>query len=500
MDANPFDLAAQFCKQVSVPSLLEYLGVTAQSAPTEVAEKLKARRKYMQGMQANPKYRVEAISLIKHFAALSESLVDPRVYAEDVQRRSESGHLAVLEMAIRDRMKAGPFTAGDEQFLRRNARQLRISERSYERLLRRLAAELGTELPLPPPTPSLVPQETSFPPVTSVAPVATPSAPPPAPPDGNDTAPPIRPRTGGPAGDAGLPARLELLGDPVHKLDAQTPGVLHIAVRNRGSGPMPATVASNVPWLVVLQANLDPHLPVQTIEVRLAPALVGRDRTGEIEIQAGTAGSAIVKVCMARRSYALWWAALGFAAATCAVIGLAAMSWMGARSSTLVVRVDPVGTVSLAGEVIGTGTSVRVEHPVVGQMNIAVEGGPNFQPWSRTVEVREGHETVVEVELQLARPIGEAAAGEAPGCEDVASRRAVGGRLSAMKRCLAKPGSRPTGLRVRVGAEGHSVGMDLDGEGLSAATRRCIERQVAAFQLEPVPPTPCIVAFEIPRP
>jgi hypothetical protein len=497
MDANPFDLAAEFCKLVSVPSLLDYLGVSSQATPAEVADKLKARRKYMQGMQANPKYRAEAIFLIKNFGALAEALADPRVYTEDVARRSESGHLAVLEMTMRGVLSGGTISVEQEQFLRNNARELKIAERSYERLLRRLAMEAGAELPLPPPTPSMVPQAVPYPRVASLAPVATPLAPP----DRRDTAPPVRPRTVGPGGAEGLPPRLEVMGDPVRQISANEPGAIHIAVRNRGSGAMPGTVSTNVPWLVAVQSVLEPEAPQQTIEIRLAPGLIGaRDDLGLVQIHAGNAGSAVIEVQLARRRSRVWLAALALSVVACGAAAVIGLGLASATTSSLVIHVDPGGTVSIDGEVIGTGTTVRVEHPPTGTVAIAVTGGPNFQPWARSVEIGTGRETTVDAELQLAHPLAEVPAGEAPGCEDAASRRAVGERLPALKRCIGPAGAQGASVTVRVGTEGLAVGMDLHAAGLSSATRRCIERQVAALALSPPPAAPCLVAFEIPRP
>ena len=121
MNSRNLDLAAQFCELVNKPHLLEYLGLPEDASPDAAQKKLKARRKYMQGMQSNPKYKSEAIFLIKNFGALSRVLEDPIPYLKDAKRRAESKHLPVLEMTIKGVLAGGSLTHEQEDYLRRNA-------------------------------------------------------------------------------------------------------------------------------------------------------------------------------------------------------------------------------------------------------------------------------------------------------------------------------------------------------------------------------------------
>jgi hypothetical protein len=157
MNPRNLDLAAEFCSLVGAPDLLSYLGVEADADEASARSKLKKRRKYMQGMQGNPKYKQEALFLIKHFAALNEVLGDLPAYRAEARRRSESEHLPVLEMTVRGVLAGGGLTEEQEEFLRHNAIALGVSERTYEEILRRLAKEAGVPLvgglPTPPPVP-----------------------------------------------------------------------------------------------------------------------------------------------------------------------------------------------------------------------------------------------------------------------------------------------------------------------------------------------------------
>ena len=107
MDSRNYELAAEFCQLVGTPDLLAYLGVEMDAGTAETRTKLKSRRKYMQGMQSNPKYRSEALYLIKHFAALDAVLANPAAYLKDAVKRAESVHLPVLEMTIRSVLAGG---------------------------------------------------------------------------------------------------------------------------------------------------------------------------------------------------------------------------------------------------------------------------------------------------------------------------------------------------------------------------------------------------------
>lgn len=147
MDFRNFELAAEFCRLVATTDLLAYLGLPEQAGPSEARQKLKARRKYMQGMQGNPKYKQEALYLIKHFGALDAALGDTAAYLADARRRAESIHLPILEMTVRGVLAGGSLSLDQEQYLRRNATELGISERTTEDLLDRLTKESGIQRP-----------------------------------------------------------------------------------------------------------------------------------------------------------------------------------------------------------------------------------------------------------------------------------------------------------------------------------------------------------------
>ncbi|MEZ4241359.1 MAG: hypothetical protein R3F59_35430, partial [Myxococcota bacterium] len=159
-------LAAEFCKLVGAPNLLAYLGlpddgVVTDDLAADAVARLKARRKFMQGMQGNPKYKREALFLIRHFSTLNNALGDVRAYLQDARQREESEHLPVVEMTVRGVLAGGGVTDDQIAYLRRNAEELGVSDETFRDLLTRVAAELDVTLDLgaPGPGPGAAPGE-----------------------------------------------------------------------------------------------------------------------------------------------------------------------------------------------------------------------------------------------------------------------------------------------------------------------------------------------------
>lgn len=305
MPADDLEITAEFCALVGSPNLLEYLGLDENASTDDARTSLKARRKFMQGMQSNPKYKKEALFLIRHFTSLNDVLEDTGAYLADARRRSESVHLPVIEMTIRGVLATGTAPTTDQvDYLRRNALELGVTEETFRERLEEIAAESGVVLPggEAPPTPivgavEIVPtipppphSRSSLPPDVQ-APPPPPHVPAPVrPPDldtlpeaaryaPNDeawgTVPRVRPSEAltiflseEPDEPAQVP-RLEILGDPVRRLrlGARIP---EIRLRNGGGGAMGGTVSTDVPWLKAHPTRLDPNAREQAVAVRIS--------------------------------------------------------------------------------------------------------------------------------------------------------------------------------------------------------------------------------------
>ena len=138
MTPRQLDLAAEFCERVGAADLLQYLGIEADSAPDDARAALKARRRKMQGMQANPKYADEARLLIKHFQTLDAVLANPPLQVQDMAKRQEAKNLPALELSIKTALAGGPLSPEQTRYMRSSARDLGVSDAAFDRLLQRL--------------------------------------------------------------------------------------------------------------------------------------------------------------------------------------------------------------------------------------------------------------------------------------------------------------------------------------------------------------------------
>lgn len=169
IDTRQMEVAAEFCRVAGKSDLYEYLGLNPTCTAEEAQEALKRKRKYMQGMQSNPKYKTEAVQFIKNYATFQSMLADPASYTRDIANVQERKNLPVLEMSIKSALKGGDLSNEQVDYLRRNAGQLGIGEDTFIGTLNKLITETGTKLPggsrqpsLPPP-PSNIPHRTVTP-------------------------------------------------------------------------------------------------------------------------------------------------------------------------------------------------------------------------------------------------------------------------------------------------------------------------------------------------
>lgn len=147
IDTRHIELAADFCKVAGKANLVEYLGLGPSASAEEVQEGLRRRRKYMQGMQANPKYKLEAVQFIKNFATFQALLADPQAYLARVASQTEQAHVPLLEMTIKSAMRGGELSQEQVDYLKRNANQLGIGDETFIGTLHRLVADAGGKLP-----------------------------------------------------------------------------------------------------------------------------------------------------------------------------------------------------------------------------------------------------------------------------------------------------------------------------------------------------------------
>jgi hypothetical protein len=508
MDPSPFELADELCRIAGVADLFAYLGATPDEPAEALQERLRARRKQMQGMQNNPKFKTEALFLIKHVGALTEVLAQPAALDAFLRDRRESANLNVLEVAVRG-MLAGAagarLTADQEAFLRHNATELQISEASFARLLSRLGVApsnmVGSEAPR---HPSGAGAAGSVQPLTASPAMA---ASPAARRVENETAPPIhRQHMPSPSMGPHRPVRppaahLELVSPSEVTVTAADNTSIFVEVRKVGEGLLSGTIDASEPWLIPLQRRLEPDQAEQRIELRILPGLMTTPGPATCTIEAGNAGTVqiVVQLQVVRR----WWRSRGvLAGLTTGALGIAAVGgWLLFGSTALEIQVDPPGEVLVNGESVGSGTHVTASGLAPGEVTVEVRGGPRFELYRTAVSLERGHPTQLDVHLVPVSPLAALARTDAPSCEDAPSRKAVGERLVGLKRCVsAMPRSAGVvNVVAELGTEGYPTAYTLRGADVPKDERACIERQLALLRLDPPPVSSCVITFGIPH-
>lgn len=149
VSADDLAVATDFCKLVQVEDLFDYLGIPKTASSEESKAALTKKRKYMQGMQGNPKFKDSARFLIKHYRTLERVLDDPGSHLAAAQRAREEAKLPMLEFALSGVLSDGAISREEEQWLRTAAVDLGISIETYERLLTERAQAENIDVPMP---------------------------------------------------------------------------------------------------------------------------------------------------------------------------------------------------------------------------------------------------------------------------------------------------------------------------------------------------------------
>lgn len=144
---EPLDVASEFCRLVQVGDLFEYLGLERTASAEEAQEALSKKRRYMQGMQGNPKFKDSAKFLIKNYRALEQVMADPASHLERARQEAENAKLPMLEFALSGVLADGVLSAAEESFMRSAALEMGISVETYERVIGEKAAEAGVVVP-----------------------------------------------------------------------------------------------------------------------------------------------------------------------------------------------------------------------------------------------------------------------------------------------------------------------------------------------------------------
>jgi len=141
IEPGDLDVAAKFCKLVQTADLFEYLGVSDQASTETVVAALTARRRHMQGMQNNPKFKESANFLIKNFRRLERVAAHASDHLMSMLLAREQERIPMLELALGGVMADGQITAAEVTFLRQACVGLEIRQERFEEVLALRVAE-----------------------------------------------------------------------------------------------------------------------------------------------------------------------------------------------------------------------------------------------------------------------------------------------------------------------------------------------------------------------
>ncbi len=144
MDPRDLDELERFLASVGRPTLFAYYELAANVPAEEADEAIRKRRGWAQGQQSNPRFKSEALFLIKNNGLLRRVLVDQiEAYREQVGHQRASRNLEVLTLFIRGTLTTGQLSVQAEAAILHQGRQLDLADAAVARRIEALLTETG---------------------------------------------------------------------------------------------------------------------------------------------------------------------------------------------------------------------------------------------------------------------------------------------------------------------------------------------------------------------
>ena len=152
MDDGALDDIHRFTASVEKPDLYAYLDIEPSADREAITHALQVRRSWAQGQQANPKYRQEALWVIKNISLLKEALTSgAEAYQSDLSDRDERVKLDTLSMFIKGTLADGELTARGEEAIQNQAKEMGLPESLVIRRIGEILAEQDAQSMADPP-------------------------------------------------------------------------------------------------------------------------------------------------------------------------------------------------------------------------------------------------------------------------------------------------------------------------------------------------------------
>ena len=142
MQVAALDEIHRFTKSVEQPNLYAYLDIDLDAAKDTITHALQVRRSWAQGQQANPKFRSEALWVIKNIGLMKEALTSgASAYKKDLSDREDRSKLEKLSIFIKGTLADGELTARGEEAIQREAESMGLPEALVLRRIGEILAE-----------------------------------------------------------------------------------------------------------------------------------------------------------------------------------------------------------------------------------------------------------------------------------------------------------------------------------------------------------------------
>ena len=129
MDRRELDEIDRFLALIGQATLLTYYGVQPATSVDDVDALIKKRRAWAQGQQSNPKFKSEALFVIKQNALLRKALLEePEEYRTHVNAGHVQRNLESLRLLINASLSAGAVQDGAEAAIRNQGRELGLPD------------------------------------------------------------------------------------------------------------------------------------------------------------------------------------------------------------------------------------------------------------------------------------------------------------------------------------------------------------------------------------
>lgn len=142
MDSQALDEIHRFTASVEHTDLFAYIGVELDADAAAITHALRVRRSWAQGQQANPKFRQEALWLIKNIQMVKTAVLDDsQTYLKDLEQRTEHTKLETLTIFIKGILAGGELSVRGEEAIQQQADALGLDTGVVIRRIGEILAE-----------------------------------------------------------------------------------------------------------------------------------------------------------------------------------------------------------------------------------------------------------------------------------------------------------------------------------------------------------------------